>query len=93
MEEPLLSTGGPPRIAALVAYSKGFACACGSGVVFLYEKTDDKDTFKKTREIRVRVSGGGRWGVFWFCALFTPCRCVLRVLISSWRKSSDMFRA
>jgi len=44
---------GPPQITAIVAYSKGFACACGPGVVHLFEKTDDKDFFKKAREIRV----------------------------------------
>ena len=40
---------------SIVAYSKGFACACGPGIVYLYEKTDDKDFFKKAREIRVRI--------------------------------------
>ena len=43
----------PPRITALVAYSKGFACTCGTGTVHIYEKTDDKDFFKKAREIKV----------------------------------------
>ncbi len=51
-EEP--QTTGPPQITSIVAYSKGFACACGLGTVHLYEKTDDKDFFKKAREIRVR---------------------------------------
>ena len=45
---------GPPQVTSIVAYSKGFACACGPGIVYLYEKTDDKDFFKKAREIRVR---------------------------------------
>lgn len=43
----------PPQITAIVAYSKGFACACGPGTVFLFEKTDDKDFFKKSREIKI----------------------------------------
>lgn len=43
-----------PPITTIAAYSKGFACACGHGTVYLYEKTDDKDFFKRTREIRVR---------------------------------------
>ena len=43
----------PPQITTIVAYSKGFACACGPGIVHLFEKTDDKDFFKKTREIKV----------------------------------------
>lgn len=42
------------QITAIVSYSKGFACACGPGTVFLFEKTDDKDFFKKTREVKVR---------------------------------------
>ncbi|KAK3612310.1 hypothetical protein CHS0354_011028 [Potamilus streckersoni] len=42
-----------PQITAVVAYSKGFACACGPGMVHLYEKTDDKDFFKKSREILI----------------------------------------
>ena len=44
---------GPPQITSVVAYSKGFACACGAGLVQLFEKTDDKDFFKKNREIRI----------------------------------------
>ncbi|XP_025110126.1 cilia- and flagella-associated protein 57-like [Pomacea canaliculata] len=41
------------QITAIVSYSKGFACACGPGTVFLFEKTDDKDFFKKTREVKI----------------------------------------
>ncbi|XP_064605218.1 cilia- and flagella-associated protein 57-like [Liolophura sinensis] len=44
---------GPPQITAVVAYSKGFACANGPGSVLLYEKTDDRDYFKRTREIKI----------------------------------------
>ncbi|XP_013398082.1 cilia- and flagella-associated protein 57 [Lingula anatina] len=44
---------GPPEITAIVAYSKGFACSVGPGTVFLYEKTDDKEYFKKAREIKI----------------------------------------
>ena len=47
---------GPPQITSIVAYSKGFACACGPGTVHLFEKTDDKDFFKKAREIKVSFS-------------------------------------
>ncbi|KAJ8306471.1 hypothetical protein KUTeg_017016 [Tegillarca granosa] len=42
-----------PQVTAIVSYSKGFACACGPGTVHLFEKTDDKDFFKKTREIKI----------------------------------------
>jgi len=41
------------QVSALVSYSKGFACAFGQGAVFLYEKTDDKEFFKKAREIMI----------------------------------------
>ena len=44
---------GPPQVTAIVASSKGFSCSCGPGSVFVFEKTDDKDFFKKTREIKV----------------------------------------
>ncbi|XP_071118876.1 cilia- and flagella-associated protein 57-like [Haliotis cracherodii] len=44
---------GPPQISAIVAYSKGYACACGPGMVHLFEKTDDKDFFKKARDIKI----------------------------------------
>ena len=41
------------QVTALVSYSKGFACSFGLGTVYLFEKTDDKDYFKKAREIMV----------------------------------------
>lgn len=40
------------RITAIMPYSKGFACAAGAGVVYLYEKTGEYD-YMKTKEIRV----------------------------------------
>ena len=45
----------PVQVTAIVAYSKGYACACGPGTVHLFEKTDDKDAFKKAREIKVKI--------------------------------------
>ena len=48
------STAQPSRqITSIVSYSKGFALAFGRGLVYVYERTDEKDMFKKTREIRV----------------------------------------
>ena len=47
------ASSGPPSVGAIVAYSKGFACSGGKGIVHLYEKTEDKDFYKKTREIKV----------------------------------------
>ncbi|KAK7495825.1 hypothetical protein BaRGS_00012815 [Batillaria attramentaria] len=46
-------SGPTPQITAIVSYSKGFACACWPGTVYLFEKTDDKDFFKKSREIKI----------------------------------------
>jgi len=54
-DQPVVSSG-PPYITALVAFSKGFACAYGQSVVHLFEKSEDKDHYRKTREIRVRVA-------------------------------------
>ncbi|XP_076829140.1 cilia and flagella associated protein 57 [Brachyhypopomus gauderio] len=42
-----------PRVTAITAYSKGFACVAGPGTVLLFEKTEEKDGYKKTREIRI----------------------------------------
>lgn len=42
-----------PRVTVITAYSKGFACSAGPGTVYLFERTDDKDNYRKTREIRV----------------------------------------
>jgi len=44
---------GPPQITAIVAFSKGFACSCGPGTVAWFEKTDDREYFKKAREIKI----------------------------------------
>lgn len=43
----------PPNVSSIVSYSKGFACAVGHGTVLLFEKTDDKEYFKRTREIKI----------------------------------------
>lgn len=44
-----------PKVTSIVAFSKGFVCSGGAGFVHLFEKTDEKDIFKKTREIKVPV--------------------------------------
>ena len=46
----------PNQVTSLVSYSKGFACAFGQGTVYLFEKTDDKDFFKKSREIMASLN-------------------------------------
>ncbi|XP_062849861.1 cilia- and flagella-associated protein 57 [Trichomycterus rosablanca] len=43
----------PPRITSIAAYSKGFVCSGGPGSVCLFEKTDEKDAYRKTKEIRI----------------------------------------
>lgn len=42
-----------PRVTAIKAYSKGFACSAGPGTVCLFEKTEEKDSYRQIREIRV----------------------------------------
>ncbi|XP_028390638.1 cilia- and flagella-associated protein 57-like [Dendronephthya gigantea] len=44
-----------PKVTSIAAFSKGFVCSGGAGFVHLFEKTDEKDAFKKTREIKVPV--------------------------------------
>uniref|UniRef100_W5MH82 Cilia- and flagella-associated protein 57 n=1 Tax=Lepisosteus oculatus TaxID=7918 RepID=W5MH82_LEPOC len=51
LDEPMSTS--LPHVSAITAYSKGFACAAGPGTVCLFEKTDEKDTYKRTREIRI----------------------------------------
>lgn len=35
-------------------FSRGFLCGAGNGNVYVFEKTDDRDYYKKTREIKIR---------------------------------------
>ncbi|XP_069498550.1 cilia- and flagella-associated protein 57 [Ambystoma mexicanum] len=41
------------QVNAIVGYSKGFVCAAGPGVVFMFEKSEERDGYKKSREIRI----------------------------------------
>lgn len=41
------------KVTAISAYSKGFCCSCGPGVAYLFEKTDDKEFYRKSREFKV----------------------------------------
>lgn len=41
------------QITSVVAHSKGFACAGGAGTVHLFEKTDEKDFYRKARIVKV----------------------------------------
>lgn len=50
----VVSTGGSKAITAIVSFSKGFACASGStGIVHVFEKADERDFYRKQREITV----------------------------------------
>lgn len=40
-------------VTSIISYSKGFIVSCGKGRAFLYEKIDDKDQYRKLRELRV----------------------------------------
>ncbi|KAJ8263115.1 hypothetical protein COCON_G00155720 [Conger conger] len=42
-----------PRVTVIKAYSKGFVCSAGPGMVFLFEKLEDKDGYRKCSEIRI----------------------------------------
>uniref|UniRef100_A0A8C2YJP5 Cilia and flagella associated protein 57 n=1 Tax=Chinchilla lanigera TaxID=34839 RepID=A0A8C2YJP5_CHILA len=44
-----------PRVFAIAAYSKGFACSAGPGRVLLFEKIEEKDIYRESREIRIPV--------------------------------------
>lgn len=44
-----------PRITAILSYSKGFACALGSGTVCLFEKKEE-DSYRRSKEIRVNYN-------------------------------------
>ncbi|XP_035106971.1 cilia- and flagella-associated protein 57 isoform X2 [Callithrix jacchus] len=44
-----------PQVFAIAAYSKGFACSAGPGRVLLFEKMEEKDVYRESREIRLPV--------------------------------------
>lgn len=39
----------------IAVYSKGFICSGGSGTVCLFEKTDNKNVFRKTQTVGIWV--------------------------------------
>ena len=44
---------GAPQISCITAFSKGFICSGGAGTVYLFERTEEKDFYKKSREIKL----------------------------------------
>ena len=43
-------------VLCVTKYSKGFLCSAGNGIVYMYEKTDERELYKKAREIRIPIS-------------------------------------
>ncbi|XP_053325091.1 cilia- and flagella-associated protein 57 [Spea bombifrons] len=41
------------RINAILAYSKGFLCSAGPGRVCMFEKVEDKELYKRNRDIKI----------------------------------------
>ncbi|XP_040087391.1 cilia- and flagella-associated protein 57 isoform X2 [Oryx dammah] len=78
-----------PQVFAIAAYSKGFACSAGPGRVLLFEKMEDKEFYRESREIRIPVdpqsndpSQSDRQDVL--CMCFSPSE---ETLIASTSKS------
>ena len=43
------------RVECIATHSRGFICSGGSGTLHLFEKTDDRYVYKKTRSVSVWV--------------------------------------
>lgn len=43
----------PVAIDCIITYSKGFICSGGNGTLHLFEKTDDRNVYKKTRSVSI----------------------------------------
>ena len=50
------TTRSTTPVLCIAKYSKGFLCSAGNGIVYMYEKTDEREFYKKAREIRILVS-------------------------------------
>lgn len=67
--------GNGGSIDAIVACGRGFICGGSSGIVHVYEKTEDKDYFKRVRSMKVdngAVQAGSTGGMISF---IIPCNC------------------
>jgi len=40
-------------VTSIVPYSKGFICSCGKGRSFLFEKVEDKEYFRRVRDLKI----------------------------------------
>ena len=43
----------PFAVRSVLAFSKGIICSAGLGTVHLFDKTEEKDLYKKAKEIRI----------------------------------------
>ncbi len=50
-----MSSLKPVAIDCILTYSKGFICSGGDGTLHLFEKTDNRNVYKKTRSVSVWV--------------------------------------
>lgn len=41
------------EVSSIVPYSKGFIASCGKGRAFLFEKSDDRDQYRKIRALHI----------------------------------------
>lgn len=48
-----LHTNDGNDVTSIIPYSKGFVVSCGRGRAFLYERQEDKEYFRKIRELRI----------------------------------------
>ncbi|XP_056149801.1 cilia- and flagella-associated protein 57-like [Lampris incognitus] len=53
--EDIMVEGGrsKPCITAIISYCMGFACSMGPGAIYLFNKTEEKDSYMQTKEIRI----------------------------------------
>ncbi|TRY85109.1 hypothetical protein DNTS_023049 [Danionella cerebrum] len=47
------SRSAPPQISSIVAYSNGFACSAGPGTVCLFERTENEEHYRRSKDIEV----------------------------------------
>ncbi|XP_018422114.1 PREDICTED: cilia- and flagella-associated protein 57 isoform X1 [Nanorana parkeri] len=47
------ASSSPVRVNAILAYSKGFLCSGGPGKVCMYDKVEDRELYKRVRNIKI----------------------------------------
>ncbi len=66
-----------PRVTAVVGYSNGFACSAGPGTVCLFEKREEEDQYKKTKEIKVNDIFSFKCSREWVRLILTGFSCLV----------------